>query len=793
MPKQHNPFVWIGFFLLSAGLGFYLTLFAQAFSFTALHHTFRYSSLLPGTTVCSFLFLFSGWLLLARADERMLSMDRRTALRINLAHFLPFAAFLLTPLLLQRYWTRSDFLIRLRALAVAVFLCFVYLKLTQWVRHGKLRHGLEKILSQLHQYTTRKKIIILFVVAFCIYNLCAFVLVSRGITFSGDEPYYLLTAHSLLKDKDINVANNYKQQDYFAFYEKEKNPRFRLGMYARAGKKGRDYIYPVNLPGISVLVLPCYWLSQFFKGSLLTFILKASLSLWASLLGVQIFLLARDIWKREGTALLVWLLYSFSVPVLFYATHLYSEIPIALFSVYVFRKVRSEQSLKPFHYVFCGFLLSLFCWFGLKYNLLFGPLLCVAVYFLLTTHKARLKVIYLLVFPVLSLTLFYSVIHSLYGSFSPFSVYEGVLTPERLHAFKDAAFSAPLSMRIWSFLDYFLDQRDGLLLYSPLYFFSILGFVEIFRKSKKEFLILLFLTIPYLLNYAFFTHRQGYSPQGRILTPISWVGAIAIGYFLIHNQKKIYSFLFRVFSILGIGIAFLLLMHPDFLYQPTTNEFTNRAGDLFVYLSNMHVFLPNFLPSFIKVNNLGYIPNYAWIAAILLFVGFYARVKRKFEIKAHFHHVFAASVIAIVFVLWCLYPRPSLYPTRTLRYSPQTALGFYLFPMGKGVVIKEKKAEFFLHREGDYRFIFSSRREIEKIGLRFGSEKGTYTTRISLFDLPFFQGNTANEIEEITVPPAIGYPFKRLHLYEINLNLKKATSESMLIDPYYFKIIPVKD
>jgi len=749
--------------------------------------------LLPLFIIFAFILIYSSWLLLARWDEKFLEVDRDFSRKNNFPLFLPLTVFLLTPLLLQRYLNRSDFFARLKTLAVAAILCFAFLKLVQLYRQGKIQPSIDKTIDKFSQLSSKKKVLILFLIAFLIYNLCAFVLVSKGISFSGDEPYYLLTTHSLLKDKDINVANNYRQQDYFSFYEKEKNPRLKLGMYARAGKKGRAYIYPINLPGISVLILPFYWLSQFFKGSLLTFILKASLSVWASLFGIQLYLLAKELWDREKTALMLWFFYSFSAPVLFFATHIYSEIPVALFSLYVYRKVRSEKPLSLFHYFFLGFLLSLFFWFGLKYNMLFGPLLLVSLYFLIKTHKARTKIIAFLVFPVLSLSLFYYVIYSLYGSFSPFSVYEGVLTPERLSAFKQAALSAPLSMRIESLFDYFLDQRDGLLLYSPFYFFSILGFIEIFRRSKKNLFILLFLTLPYLLNYAFFTHRQGYSPQGRILTPISWVGAIAIGYFLVHNQKKLYSFLFWVFSASGIIIAVLLLQNPTFLYQPTTNEFTSRAGEFFVSLSNMYIFLPRLLPSFIKVNNLGYIPNYVWILAIVAFACVYAIVKKKFEIKTSFYYVFASVVLGFAFLMWSLYPLPSLYPSRTFRYSPQMALGFYLSPMGKGVVVKDNKQEFYLHRENDYKILFSSRRKLEHIQLAFGSDKGEYETRISFFDMPFFKGRTSFETSDVPLSPETFYPYKNLFLYEINLNLRKNSSESMLLDPYYLKITPVRD
>ena len=153
-------------------------------------------------------------------------------------------------------------------------------------------------------------------------------------------------------------------------------------------------------------------------------------------------------------------------------------------------------------------------------------------------------------------------------------------------------------------------------------------------------MILLFIPAPYLLNYAFFTHRQGYSPQGRILTPVSWILGLAVGYFLVHNRKKIYAFLFWFLSFTGFAIALFLLWHPHSLYQPTTNEFTSRAGEMFVHLSNMYIFLPHFLPSFIKVDNIGYIPNYLWVLAIVTFVCVYAFIKKEILLKKAFYFGF---------------------------------------------------------------------------------------------------------------------------------------------------------
>ena len=131
------------------------------------------------------------------------------------------------------------------------------------------------------------------------------------------------------------------------------------------------------------------------------------------------------------------------------------------------------------------------------------------------------------------------------------------------------------------------------------------------------------------MNYAFFTHRQGDCPQGRVLAPLSWVGALLIGYFLAYNRNKIFSLLFGLAAVYGIIAAGILLFHPPFLYQPTTHEFTERAGQFFVFLSNMRLFLPPFLPSFIKVRNIDYGPNYIWIAAVALFIVLYVVLKKE--------------------------------------------------------------------------------------------------------------------------------------------------------------------
>lgn len=779
------------FILFTAGFAYFLTLYSQLSSFTVLNHAYSFSPavFLP-VSAALLVFMILSWRLFSFQEKKLLSTAAAASFWENFLTYLPFGLFLLTPFLLKHYFTRSDLKIRMNILAVLAISGFICLKAVQGSRRPRDQGFLEKWAEKFGRWPRRRKLLALFLLAFTVYNFSTFVLVSRGISFSGDEPYYLLTTHSLLKDGDINLANNYAQQDYFSFYSRERYPRLRLGAYARIGRKGSNYIYPINLPGISVLMLPHYWLSQFFHGDALTFILKGSLSIWAVLLGIQIYLLSLELWRKEKISLFLWLLFSFTSPILFFATHLYPEIPIAFFSVYIFRKVRSKNPLSLFHYILLGFLLSLFPWFGLKYNLILGSLGLVSLYYLLNQHRARWKVAAFLAFPSLSFFLFFYFIHTVYGSFSPFSVYEGVMTPDQMQAFRESVLGIPLRMRIDSFLDYFLDQRDGLFLYSPFYLFSLLGLVEIFRRAKKEFIALVIIALPFLLNYAFFTHRQGYSPQGRILVPISWLGAILVGYFLAFNHKELFSKLFALLSGVSLLFAGILLTHPDFLYQPTTHEFTSRPGDMFAFLSNIRIFLPDFLPSFLKVNNTGYWPNYVWILALAAFALSYIFIKRKLYWKLPLIFSLFSGFLLVLFVLFTLYPRTALYPKRVFYYSSKKALAFY-FPLGTKGASAKSEGKFSLTREGHLRFLFSSTKELENVRLIFGSQDGEYDLKVSCFDMPFFESQTSHEKKERLVPLPASFPYKRLYLYEINVDLKKNSPESMAMKPYFFQIAPL--
>jgi hypothetical protein len=781
-------------FLLSLGLAAYLSVFLQSGSYTILSHSLRFAPLeFALLAIVSFLLMAALWVLIGRTEARMTGEAPGPVLGLGLQAFLPFAFLLLSPLLLAHYTTREDLRTRLEILAGFALLAFLALTRDRLRRTSGARWpGFGKALALFESWSRRKKIAVLFLAAFVVYNLAVLILVAQGVEFSGDEPNYLITADSLYYDKDINLANNYANEDWFHFYSKEEHPKLKLGIYGRYGKEGKDHIYPINLPGVSVLTLPFYALGRLLGGKALTFFLKGSLSVWAALLGVQIFLFAEERWKRTRMSLGLWALYAFSAPAFFYAVHLYPEVPVAFMSLLIYRKVSSDRPLKPALYPLLGLLLATFSWFGVKYNIIFWPLLVVACYHMWRTHGARLRrLAAFLVFPLVSTALFYLYVHSLYGTFSPFSIYEGVQTAEQFREWRQMVLHIPFRERLDAFLDYFLDQRDGLLLYSPLYVFAFLGFVEMFRKARHELFGLVFIALPFVLNYGFFTHRQGYSPQGRVLMPVSWVAAVAIGYFLAHNRKPFFAGAFRLAAFAGLSLVVVMLLHPSFLYQPTTHDFTERPGALFLFLGNMHVFLPSFLPSFIKIDNTHYAPNYAWAAALLGFILLYVFLKREREARSVVRTAFVLVLTAAGAFLWVLYPRAPLYPVETISYSETRTLGLHTFSMGKGVVVKPAGG-LYLHAPKRYRFLFSSRRPLDEVRIAYGSEKGEYGIAARFFDLPLFEDRTILENKEFILAPPASYRVKGLYLYEIGVDLVKYSTENMQIDPYFFSITPVK-
>ncbi len=133
----------------------------------------------------------------------------------------------------------------------------------------------------------------------------------------GDEPYYLLVAHSLAHDFDLDLADNYPA-DWRRFMERRIEPQ--IGDPVGAG--GEQYSRHSFL--LPLLLAPAYALAGRAGAMTVIAALTAALA-W------MVLRLARHYTpRRPGAALLAYGLFAFSPPLLLYSYQIWVEVPAAL-------------------------------------------------------------------------------------------------------------------------------------------------------------------------------------------------------------------------------------------------------------------------------------------------------------------------------------------------------------------------------------------------------------------------------------------------------------------------------
>ena len=789
MKKIHYGLCLPVFLVLSFAVGSFCLFLHQIQEFSIERHTFHPSlSLLIPASLSLFLLLVAIWAIYSTIVSRLFSFTSKEALSKDFLTYLPLLALALAPLTLTHYLDSKDLSMRAKILLVAVAFSIIYLKVIQIIHWRKERPALWKTLvPKISSFSLSQKLALLFLATLIVFNASSLLMIAEGNNFTGDEPHYLLMTHSLLHDGDLELTNNYEQQDYTKYIP----PPVMIRPHVVPGaKKGSQYSF--HSPGTSFFLLPFSALGSLFGRKVLTFLIRFGLSIIGALFGLQVFLYAKQEWQNENLAFMLWIFTSFTSPVLFYSIHVYPEIFIALFSLTIFRLFRFSVPLTKTKLILCGFLLSAFIWFhALKYIFMLVPFFLYCLWVILKKQRNITNLVMFLIFPVLLTSLYFIFQYSLYGSLSISTVsWRGSLgTRESLSYLKFLFLDIPLRFRIETLAGYFFDQRDGLLFYAPIYFFALLGLVEMIRRKGKDLLLLLFLTAPYVLVSAFLTQRTGYAPQARPLVAVIWGMGILVAYFLVFNSKKIFSYIFSFAAFLSLLFAYLLLKNPIYLYQETTQGATERGGGLFYILSNLHFHLPSFLPSYLKVEEWKWLPNFIWIGLLLFFIAAYLVTrKHDFSLKFPVHILLTFAGIAIFFFLIVLYPRVVLLNPVKARFPSGEKTTFYSLSR---VARMDKPGKFLLPEDNrSYTFYFTFRQKIEKFQFEFGSLAGDYSCDLTFFDKKFFGGKTSQEIKNLPYSSPPFYRLKNVYLYRITIDLKKESAISTAQNPYLLSFWP---
>jgi hypothetical protein len=365
---------------------------------------------------------------------------------------------------------------------------------------------------------------------------------------TGDEPFYLMTAQSLLADGDLDETNNYNQKDYWKFSpscEELMTPGWGTNVFnpgfpapgLRACPEPYDRL-SVDLPphfskeviqtgnytkhglGLSFLILPAYALGQ-ITGIRVTVVLF--LTALAALLGVNIWLLVWETVRSKKVAWLVWAALTFTTPVFIYAFLIFPSIPAALCLLYAFRRIRlASQGYTnyPAQAFLTGLCIGFLPWLHAIYLLVSAALF--AYWLLGSLGYVKDRSAYMRRFienwgkP--GLVLFFIPLVSQAILFVSYYLYfYGRLQPNE----QDHAGFVGIDKLGTGVLGLLLDQKWGLLPYAPLYLLALAGMALLIPRRLSDFIWLLVIILPYFSFIARYAQWWGeWCPPARYLTPV---------------------------------------------------------------------------------------------------------------------------------------------------------------------------------------------------------------------------------------------------------------------------------
>ena len=357
-------------------------------------------------------------------------------------------------------------------------------------------------------------------------------------SISGDEPHYLMIAESIRSDADLDLRNNYAQNDGRLFGH-ENLPAELHALPARNAE-----LRSIHAPGIALLALPVYSIAHLIAGRIPEAELgrfRVSRGLFvASVIGVFLIamtalgvaLLTIGLANIAGrrTAVLIAVAAGVSPPVVSHSFLIFPEV-FALFVTccVVWFTAKAPSHRDPLHVIWLLLLVGTLPWFHQKYLLYtFGLLFVIALrrreLWTQLSTRARLTGLVMFMAPQVALLLWLRYEWNSFGG----ALTTGVLTGQRLPLTLDAFASGAAGL--------FFDRRSGLAAFTPLFWIVPAAMVLTFRRTWD-------LLVPFLLVYipaAGFVIGwwAGFSPAARYLVPTIPLLTIPVAYALQHDVVR---------------------------------------------------------------------------------------------------------------------------------------------------------------------------------------------------------------------------------------------------------------
>ncbi|MHB8620357.1 MAG: hypothetical protein ACYDAG_12435 [Chloroflexota bacterium] len=346
--------------------------------------------------------------------------------------------------------------------------------------------------------------------AFCIFvlTLVAYVALTPRIMWrldpvTGDEPFYMMTAHNILAGRGLDETVSWRNHDFLAFYPPKPLPANWQGWPAFPWNPPPHTsigtvppgLYSKHGLGLSVLIVPFYAIGK--RLPIVLFI-----NVIGALTATNVYLLARETIaglkptserpsRLAGAApLFIWLAFSFSNPLMTYSYLIFPEIVAALPCVYAFRRIRAADN-NPFQVGGIALAIAFLPWLHPRFFLLSAALFL----YWFWKHYWRpgrfgLKGVLALLPIAISAAGLLHFYYTLYRSFLPNE--------------QDHGGGMRLGSTVAASAGLLVDQQWGLLIHAPVYLLALAGIVAFWRRRRGEAVWWLLLVLPYyalIANY----------------------------------------------------------------------------------------------------------------------------------------------------------------------------------------------------------------------------------------------------------------------------------------------------
>jgi len=321
----------------------------------------------------------------------------------------------------------------------------------------------------------------------------------------GDEPHYLLIAHSLLVDHDLKVSNNYERRDYLAYYSGRLSPH-----YGPPGKDGS--LYSLHAPGLPALIAPALAVGGYRGVVLWIAVISALGTLFA---WKAAYALTSDV----TAAWVAWAAAALTAPAILQGTLIYPDsVAGTVLSAGVLAML-TVSSLSIPRAAMLGVGIGLLPWLHTRFAPL-AAVLAVAVGLRLLAipqgWRQRWRTLLALMSPiVVSVTAWLMFFASVYGTFDPLAAYAGQapLQPDRV---------------VSGVLGLLADQEFGLIPNAPVHLLWIGGTLALWRDHRRLLIELACMAVPYVLAVAAFPNWFGGSTPARYLAPMIFPLAVMV-------------------------------------------------------------------------------------------------------------------------------------------------------------------------------------------------------------------------------------------------------------------------